>query len=287
MTDLAALTSSTKYHFVVGLPRSGSTMLAALLNQNPALFASGPSPAYALFNTAFKGMSDESELPAMINDTQRAAVLKAIVEAVHASQKGGAGVVFDSNRRWIQRMDQLAVLFPLCRIIACVRDPAKVMNSLEKSRRQAPFLQNRMFHPDDTLAQSVDRAMARDGILGAALNLVEQALTGPHAERMILVDYDLLLEHPAKVMSALYSFLRIPHFAHDFDSFSFEMPGFDTYLNAPGLHDIKGPLRPRHSEMLLPPTVAKQLSARATWHDIQSEAVKLLKPRAQNQKASD
>ncbi len=265
-----------KYNFIVGLPRSGSTMLAALLNQNPTFYASGTSAAQIIFQLLYTQFSGLSELAALLDDDQRREVLHAVVDAVH-HKRGERHVVFDTNRRWLLRTEQLVALYPLCRFIVTVRDPAKVVSSLEKSRRALTFRQSKLFDADSTLAQRVSRLMSDDGIVGGALNLVQDALSGPLSERMLVVDYDRLLDKPAETMALIYKFLREPAFEHDFQNFSFELPRLDAFLNTPGLHAIQGPLRPATKEMLLPPAMASKLSERAVWKEaLGSDATMLL-----------
>ncbi len=254
----------TRYNFIVGLPRSGSTMLTALLNQNPRFYASGTSAAQIIFQMLYNQFSGTSELSALLDDGQRREVLHAVIDAVH-HKRGPREVVFDTNRRWLLRAEQLVALYPLCRFIVTVRDPAKVVSSLEKARRSLTFRQSRLFEPDTTLIQRVNRVMSDDGIVGSSLNMVEDALAGPLAERMLLVDYDRLLARPAETMALIYRFLREPAFEHDFNDFSFDLPLLDAFLNTPGLHAIRGPLRPPTREMLLPPDLAARLSERAVW----------------------
>ena len=47
----------TQFHFIAGLPRSGSTLLAAILRQNPAITASMSSPVGAIFSAMQKAIS--------------------------------------------------------------------------------------------------------------------------------------------------------------------------------------------------------------------------------------
>ncbi|MDF0600726.1 sulfotransferase [Psychromarinibacter sp. C21-152] len=267
-SDAEALRRRTKYHFIVGLPRSGSTMLAALLNQNPDVHASGTSAAQIIFQMLYNQFSGASELSALLDDDQRREVMHAVIDAVH-HKRGARRVVFDTNRRWLLRAEQLVALYPLCRFVVTVRDPARVVSSLEKARRSLTFRQSRLFDPDTTLTQRVDRLMSPEGIVGNSLNLVQDALAGPLSERMIVIDYDRLLAAPAETMALLYKFLREPAFEHDFEDFSFELPRLDTYLNTPGLHTIRGPLRPPTREMLLPQEMAEKLSKQATaWTEV-------------------
>lgn len=274
--DLADLADSKRIHFIVGLPRSGSTMLAALLNQRPQFHATGPSAAYHLFSNLYAAMSDDGEVPSLINDAQRSSVLRGVVRAVHGPQEGGdARVVFDTNRRWLYRLDQLVALFPLCQFIVCVRRPDKVLSSLEGARRGSVLRRSKMFHPNETLEERVARLMARDGMVGSAMMLIRDALQGPHAERCLILDYDRFMETPVTTMNDLYRFIREPEFKHDFENFSFEAPDFDAFLNAPGLHRVTGPLRPSPGAMLLPPEIAERFAKQAFWKTMPTKASRL------------
>jgi len=263
-TDHPPVRAPARYHFIVGLPRSGSTMLAALLNQNPDFYASGTSAALIIFQMLYNQFSGASELSALLDDDQRREVMHAVVDAVH-HKRGDRSVVFDTNRRWLLRAEQLVALYPECRFIVTVRDPAKVVSSLERARRALTFRQSKLFEADSTLAQRVNKLMADDGIVGNSLNLVQDALHGPLAERMLVVDYDRLLALPHDTMRSIYDFVGEPVFQHDFETFEFDLPRLDTFLNTPGLHTIRGPLRPATHEMLLPAGLAKKLGERAVW----------------------
>ncbi|MDG1282530.1 MAG: sulfotransferase [Pseudorhodobacter sp.] len=276
VTNLESLAQSTRVHFIVGLPRSGSTMLAALLNQNPRVCATGPSAAYHLFSNLYTAMSEEGETASLLDDAQRASVLKAVIHAVHNPKQGTKPVVFDTNRKWLFRIDQLVELFPLCQFIVCVRNPAQILSSLEKTRRASVLRQSRLFHSHESLEQRVLRLMAADGMVGSSMMLVRDVLEGPHAERCLVLDYERLAQQPAGTMQALYRFVREPEFGHDFEDFSFDAPEFDAFLNTPGLHKIEGPLRPRGNEMLLPPQIAQKYESQAFWRDISSPAKMVL-----------
>ena len=46
------------FHFISGLPRSGSTMLSAILRQNPRFHAGMSSPVASLFEGADQGRTE-------------------------------------------------------------------------------------------------------------------------------------------------------------------------------------------------------------------------------------
>jgi sulfotransferase len=272
LADLEALAQSTRVHFIVGLPRSGSTMLAALLNQNPRVYATGPSAAYHLFSNLYTAMSDDGEAASLLEDAQRASVLKAVIHAVHGPKQDAKPVVFDTNRKWLFRIEQLVELFPLCQFVVSVRNPAQILSSLERSRRSSVLRQSRLFHSHESLEQRLQRLMAPDGMVGSGMLLVKDVLQGPHAERCLVIDYNRLVQQPDATMQALYRFIREPEFNHDFEDFFYEAPDFDAFLNTSGLHTIKGPLRPSVSEILLPPEIVQKYESQQFWRDISGPA---------------
>src|ERR1041385_2217477 len=71
-------------HFISGLPRSGSTLLAALLRQNPRFHAGMTSPVGSLFSALLRQMSQENEAAVFIDDDQRARLLCACFDAYYA-----------------------------------------------------------------------------------------------------------------------------------------------------------------------------------------------------------
>jgi hypothetical protein len=118
-------------HFIFGLPRSGSTLLAALPRQNPRISAGMTSPVGFLFNAMAAAMSQRNEGAVFIDEAQRIRLLRACFEAYYADISP-TQVVFDTNRLWTTKMRALATLFPRSRVICCVRNPAWVVDSIER-----------------------------------------------------------------------------------------------------------------------------------------------------------
>ena len=64
-----------RLHFISGLPRSGSTLLASLLRQNPRFSSGMSSPVYALFRSMLHETSARNEGSVFIDDTIRKRLL--------------------------------------------------------------------------------------------------------------------------------------------------------------------------------------------------------------------
>jgi sulfotransferase len=65
-------------HFISGLPRSGSTLLAAILRQNPRFHAGMTSPVGAMYMALEGTMSRRNETAVFIEEAQRRSVLKGL-----------------------------------------------------------------------------------------------------------------------------------------------------------------------------------------------------------------
>ena len=64
------------YHFISGLPRSGSTLLSALLRQNPRFHANMSGPLAGLLGSILERMSAKNEFSVFIDDSQRENIIR-------------------------------------------------------------------------------------------------------------------------------------------------------------------------------------------------------------------
>src|SRR4029077_8254608 len=130
-TNFQGNTMSHKFHFISGLPRSGSTLLSALLKQNPRFHAGMSGPVAGMFNTLTGEMSGRNEFSVFITDDQRKRVLSSLFENYYG-EEFKVDVIFDTNRMWCTKLPQLQVLMPDSKIIACVRHIPWVIDSVER-----------------------------------------------------------------------------------------------------------------------------------------------------------
>src|SRR5690242_3542880 len=130
--------TARRHHFISGLPRSGSTLLAALLRQNPKFHAEMSSPVAGMYMAMQTSMSGRNEFHVFIKDHQRRAILRGLFENFyHEIQK--TKVVFDTNRAWCNRLSGLVQLFPEAKVICCVRSLAWILDSIERLIQRNAF----------------------------------------------------------------------------------------------------------------------------------------------------
>ncbi len=277
-----------RIHFIAGLPRAGSTLLAGLLRQNPRVHAAMTGPVGGLVGSALNTMSAHSETSVFLDEDKRRAILRAIVDAYYADQADKA-LIFDTNRGWAARLPLIRALFPEARLLCCVRSVAWVMDSFERLVRRNAFEPSKLFTTPEERATVFSRTEAlahRDRVVGFAYSALKEAYYGEHSGYMLLVDYDILAQKPEACLKLVYRFLEEEWFPHDVDNVEYDEPEFDRKLGAPGLHRVSGPVQHRPRQTVLPPDVFKRFDQFTFWHDPTGSAAWRIVPEAATQPAA-
>ncbi|MBX3619148.1 MAG: sulfotransferase [Rhizobacter sp.] len=271
------------FHFISGLPRSGSTLLSALLLQNPRFHAGMTSPVGALFNGMLAQFSAGSEFGPVITQAQRRRLLRGVFDSYYAD-RAATPVVFDTNRSWCARMPALHDLFPDAKVIACVRNVAWVMDSIERLFRANPYENTKLFADDSersTVHSRVDTLAQRNRLVGYAWSALKEAYYGEHAASLLVVDYDLLVQAPERVLRLIYDFIGEPWYAqHDIDNVHYEAPEFDEALGLSRLHKVRPKVELVERRTVLPPDLFKQYAALSFWQDGTASAANVIRARS-------
>ncbi len=257
------------FHFISGLPRSGSTMLAAILRQNPRFHAGMSSPVASLFEGMVGQVSAGSELSSMVSTDQRRRLLKGLFDSYYGERP--EPVIFDTNRAWTSKLSALLQVFPQAKIICCVRDVSWIMDSIERQFRADAFENTALFNNQAERATVYTRLEAlanANRLVGFPYHALREACWSEHAEHLLIIDYDLLVGNPGEVMSLLYKFIGEEPFDHDFDNVEYDAPEFDSPLGVRGLHKVHRKVEPRPRETILPPDLFAKYSNMAFWRDL-------------------
>lgn len=239
-------------HFISGLPRSGSTLLAAILKQNPRFTAAMSSPVASFYRTMETAMGQQNADAVHVSDEQRERLLKGLFDSFYS---GSEGVVFDTNRMWMARMAAITRLFPDSKMICCVRDIAWILDSFERVHTRNPFEPSGIYSFDTcgTVFTRAEHLSSGRGVVGYAYNALKEALAGAHSDRILLVEYEDLCRSPESILAAIYAFLGEEAFAHDFERVEYNASEFDRNIGARGLHDVNGAVRWWERQTILPP----------------------------------
>ncbi len=270
------ITMTRQYFFISGLPRSGSTLLAGILKQNPRFHAGMSSPVSSLLNVLLESTGAGTESYTFFDEEKRKRLCRAMFDAYYGDNP--MPVIFDTNRHWTARLHQLNELFDNVKMICCVRNPAWIMDSFEKIYRKNPFDYSRMFNANNrhTVYSRSESLMNMAGAVGSAWTALKEAYYGEFSDRLLLVDYDLLTRHPARTLELIYQFLHETPFAHDFDNVDYAENEFDQNLGVKGLHTVLKKVEYRSRRTILPPDLFMKFQDMDFWQDQAGTAASII-----------
>lgn len=257
-----------KLHFISGLPRSGSTLLSAILSQNPRFHAGMSGPMGGAFTTMLGELSGRNEYSVFITDEQRKRMLRGLFDTYYGPEYG-AEVVFDTNRGWCSKMRQLKELFPHGKVIACVRHVSWIIDSVEQIVRKNAFQPSSIFsyQPGGTVYSRAEGLANGDGMVGHAYNALKEAFYGEDTANLMLLRYETLVSDPARAIAAVYNFIGEAAYPHDFENISYQADEFDLRAGTPGLHTVRRKVAARERSSVLPPDVFRRFENDMFWLD--------------------
>ena len=261
--------SPRKFHFISGLPRAGTTLLAAILNQNPRFRAGMTSPLADIMGVVMAEASSKNDFSFDVSDGQRVALLRGLVENFYSVEAGPA-VVFDTSRLWCSRMRLLDTLFPGVKVIACVRQLAWVLDSMERLVQRQPVSVSKIFRFDTntTVYSRVEALTDPRGMVGFAYQATKEAFYGPYAKNhLLMLTYESLVRDPAAAIRAVYQFLGEPWYEHDFDHIDYNADEFDARVGMPGLHSVRPKVQLVERQPILPREIFGRFANEAFWMD--------------------
>jgi len=258
-----------RFHFISGLPRAGTTLLAAILNQNPRFRAGMTSPLADIMGVVMAEASSKNDFSFDVSDEQRVALLRGLVENFYSGQ-ADAGVIFDTSRLWCSRMQLLGALLPGAKVIACVRHLPRVLDSMERLVRRQPVGVSKVFRFDTntTMYSRVEALTDPRGMVGFAFQATKDAFYGHYAPgHLLLLTYQSLASNPLAAMRAVYQFIGEPWFEHDFEHLAYNADEFDARVGMPGLHTVRPKVEPVERNSVLPREIFSRFANESFWMD--------------------
>ena len=255
------------YYFIAGLPRSGSTLLSAILKQNPEFYADISSPVSGIFLETIKIFS-RTENSQNIDVEKRKESLLGFIEGYYKNVN--RPVIFDTSRDWTSKTSLLKTLFPNTKIICCVRDIAWILDSFEKITKKNCLSNNPFVQLEDSTEVKNRCASLMDPVKGGQLYLplksLEEGLAA-NPEMIHLVEYDDLCKSPEQTMRKIYNFLNIEYYPHDYNNVEYTNELFDLSIDMRDLHTVRKKVEYKPRNTILPQSVWDKYKGQEFWRD--------------------
>ena len=231
------------YYFDAGLPRSGSTLLGSLLNQNPLLHAGPLSPVFEVMYYTKDRLCGEQAL-----SYPKPKLFKKMVGTLIDTyyEDVDKPVVVDRCRAWPAHINLIKeYITPEPKILCTVRHPLDILASfidLINNSRSISFidkalLQQNMFITNDTRCNFM---MNPGGIIWESMNALATAFRSNQTSHIHFIQYDDLVSDPKRVMQGIHSFLRLKPYEYDFENVENKYREKDSEVyGLPSMHEVR------------------------------------------------
>lgn len=228
-------------YFISGLPRSGSTLIANILKQNPKIHGESVSSLSSIFGSINASWGSIDANKEYRNDIAKLGVLNGILDGYYSHIN--KPIIFDKDRGWVPLLGQLeATLQKQVKMIICVRNPAEILTSFERMRKENPlFFTNADAHlrEGSNIASRAYYYAGPEGALGLSHRNLKDAITMGYIDRFLFIDYNRFCNSPKSQTKRIYDFFELPSFEHNFMKIDQSENYNDIAIGLPNLHKVK------------------------------------------------
>ena len=237
------------------MPRSMSTLLQCILNQNPEIAATPTDPVLEYLYGARMNYTNTPEVKAMDPNlalkTWRgfcwgglSGYANAYSEKPNICIKTRGGTI---HYRWFESFMPYKP-----KMICMVRNLKSVFSSMEKiyrkNQEQHQEIQNHSKMKGTTTAKRIDEWVAGPPV-GMALERLNQTILEGINKEILYIRAEDLTSYPQREMEKIYKYLELNSFNHDFDNVEQSIKEDDSvYGLTKDLHTIKNKVQPLKSD---------------------------------------
>jgi len=209
------------YHFMAGLPRSGSTLLKSILDQNPNLHTNPVSPVMELMYHTEEYFKKSEQYLAYEKPKNAHKIIKSYIENYYYERE--EDIIIDHCRSWPNNIERIKTyITPNPKIICPVRDVLEILTSfidmIHRNSDQTSFIDEHLMEKGFTVDDDnrCKYLMGDDGIVEQSLWSLSQAFIKNDTKHLLLVEYNDLVNTPEETFKRIYEFLELDYYSHDF-----------------------------------------------------------------------
>ncbi len=230
---------------MAGLPRSGSTLLKSILNQNPIIHTEPVSPVLELTHYTNEYFKDSEQYLGYPKPKSAHKVVSSIIDNYyHEVEKP---IVIDHCRAWSNNIEMIKTFItPNPRIICPVRNITEILTSfitmIRRNSDQVSFIDQHLIEMglpinDDNRCHYL---MSKDGIVEQALWAQSQAfIRGDDKKHLFMVEYDDIVKNPKTTMEKIYEFLDLEYYEHQFSNIENSHREIDDQWYLKDMHHVR------------------------------------------------
>ena len=260
------------YHFMAGLPRSGSTLLKSILDQNPNLHTNPVSPVMELMYHTEEYFKKSEQYLAYEKPKNAHKIIKSYIENYYYERE--EDIIIDHCRSWPNNIERIKTyITPNPKIICPVRDILEILTSfidmIHRNSDQTSFIDEYLMEKGFTVDDDnrCKYLMGDDGIVEQSLWSLSQAFIKNDTKHLLLVEYNDLVDTPEETFKRIYEFLELDYYSHDFMSIENTHREKEDQWSLKDMHHVRQKLQKtsKNPEEVLSPHILNKYSKLEYW----------------------
>jgi sulfotransferase len=252
-----------------GLPRSGSTTLSAILDQNPLIHAEGNSAVCQfIWDMHQTGTVNAAE---QLKGNNREGTLQDIIQQIpkiyYKDIPAGKEIVIDKCRSWTMP-DNVELLKkyidPKIKIIVLERSVTAIMQSFMKLYKKNNWSDAKIHEVLKAMLVPNQEPVMRS-IMGINMARKLAAKQKPEQQTFLFIHYDDFIAKPTETIDRIYAFCGWAPYAHRFDHIVNTHPENDDFYNLKGFHAVRSTLQKEPNAVVLPPDILAKCKQIDSW----------------------
>jgi len=269
------------YHFMAGLPRSGSTLLKSILDQNPNLHTNPVSPVMELMYHTEEYFKKSEQYLAYEKPKNAHKIIKSYIENYYYERE--EDIIIDHCRSWPNNIERIKTyITPNPKIICPVRDVLEILTSfidmIHRNSDQTSFIDEHLMEKGFTVDDDnrCKYLMSDDGIVEQSLWSLSQAFIKNDTKHLLLVEYNDLVNTPEETFKRIYEFLELDYYSHDFMSIENTHREKEDQWSLKDMHHVRQKLQKtsKNPEEVLSPHILNKYSKLEYWKYPDSQYLK-------------
>ena len=213
-------------HYCLGLPRTCSSVIMNILNENPNIFTTGTCPMPYFIDACMKRSNDVSEFIALDKDVLN----KSYINFLRQGMRGwfeamtDKPIVFSKSRLWSEWLPHTFTFDPNSKYLVILRDLRDIICSFDSllwkypqvgyGSRDNPFYQESFEHRMETYCTDTQSLLGRPlQVLPHVLEVAQR-----NAGSFFICKHEHFNENPRETLQQIYQWLGEPNFEHDLDN---------------------------------------------------------------------
>ena len=213
-------------HYCLGLPRTASSLIMNILNENPRIFTTGTCCMPYLVDACQERSGTVSEFIALDKDVLHNSYINFLRQGMRGwfEAMTDKPIVFSKSRIWSEQLPHTFAIDPNSKYLVILRDLRDIICSFDSllwkypqvtyGDKEKQFYQESFDHRMEMYCTDATSNLGRP--LHMLPHLMEVAEKNPNS--FFLCKHEHFNEAPRETLQQIYQWLGEPNFEHDFDN---------------------------------------------------------------------